>query len=229
MGILASGNLTYETFRMMNIYTPARTTPYAPWWQNHSEVERAISIPKVAVPAPPDATPSAATSSPQPDAALAKNPPINEGKAKLSEKNGKLANAQTSTGTGVRPVMNASPEAWKMFGPLTQQRLKAGQAWVAQAGINRWFVQLVHTEANQFAGIESFIQKAESALGQPNVHAYFVNESGVNYVVVTYGDFSSEADATAAINNLPREVRVNRPYSRQLINLLGGNPGTVVN
>jgi septal ring-binding cell division protein DamX len=125
--------------------------------------------------------------------------------------------------------MNAAPEAWKMFGPLTQQRLKAGQAWVAQAGINRWFVQLVHTEANQFAGIESFIQKAESALGQPNVHAYFVNESGVNYVVVTYGDFSSEADATAAINNLPREVRVNRPYSRQLINLLGGNPGTVVN
>jgi hypothetical protein len=36
MGLLASGTLGYDTFRMINVFTPARDTAYVPWWQTHT-------------------------------------------------------------------------------------------------------------------------------------------------------------------------------------------------
>jgi len=35
MGILATGTLGYDTFRMLNTFTPTRDEAYAPWWLNH--------------------------------------------------------------------------------------------------------------------------------------------------------------------------------------------------
>ncbi len=43
MGLLASGVLTYDTFRMINIFTPARDSAYVPWWQNHTPLPNDIS------------------------------------------------------------------------------------------------------------------------------------------------------------------------------------------
>lgn len=42
MGLMASGTLGYDTFRMMNIFTPARDTAYVPWWENHTFIPSAI-------------------------------------------------------------------------------------------------------------------------------------------------------------------------------------------
>jgi hypothetical protein len=42
MGLMASGTLGYDTFRMMNIFTPARDTAYVPWWRNHNAIPSTI-------------------------------------------------------------------------------------------------------------------------------------------------------------------------------------------
>lgn len=38
MGLLATGMLGYDTFRMINTFTPTRDSAYAPWWQNHTYI-----------------------------------------------------------------------------------------------------------------------------------------------------------------------------------------------
>ena len=43
MGLMASGILGYDTFRMMNIFTPARDTAYVPWWENHTPIPSPVT------------------------------------------------------------------------------------------------------------------------------------------------------------------------------------------
>ena len=59
MGLLSTGLLNFETFRMLNIYTPARPGPYVHWWQNVNGSDRIVAPRVPAKPTPP-ANPAAA-------------------------------------------------------------------------------------------------------------------------------------------------------------------------
>jgi peptidoglycan hydrolase-like protein with peptidoglycan-binding domain len=212
MGLLATGHLTYETFRMLNIYTPARTSPYVPWWQNYNLVERAVAGPRVSAPAAP-AAPAAA--------APARMPAAAEAMPEKAKQGGVLVRAASGQTAAVAAAAGSIPEAWKKFGPLTQQRLQQSRAWLVQTPLNHWFIQLLRTDGGQTSGIEVFIQKAEAGLGADMLHAYTAVVSGTEYVGVIYGDFASEPEALSALRNLPREVRDYQPYVRAVSSLRG--------
>lgn len=201
MGLLASGNLTYETFRMMNVYTPARASPYVPWWQNYSQVERGIAGSPVT---PPSSTVAVATES---KTSAAVNPTA----AKAQRKD---------TPAAVSPPSADTPaEAWKKMGPLTQQRIQASQAWLAQTPSSRWFVQLAGSVSSEANRIEELLKLADQLLGSEQVRVYFTTLRGVERVGIIYGDFAAEQEAAVAARNLPSALKAYRPYARQVIKL----------
>lgn len=213
MGLMSTGLLGYETFRMMNVYTPARTSPYVPWWQNYNLVERAVATQRVVPPAAETPAP-AAQAAPPPKAATKAMPKPN------SEPAGKKPEAKPATEKSVANVVSGTtPEAWKKMGPLTQQRLAASQAWLAQAPADRWFVQLLGSDGSQADRIEAFLQKTEQLLGTEQLHVYFVMLRGSERVGVIYGDYASEPEAEAAARKLPKELQEYRPYARQVSKL----------
>jgi hypothetical protein len=203
MGLLASGNLTYETFRMLNIYTPARITSYVPWWQNYNTVERGVTTVKVDPPKPAEAPVPAQTPADKQKKATKVN--TDHGKAKVAE-----------TASNVELPGSGSPMAWRKMGPLTQKKLEASQVWLAQTPSDHWFVQLISSDSSQPQLIEKFVEDADRLLGADRVRAYLINLDGRDRVGVVFGDFASEPEAASAASNVPAELSAYRPYARQM-------------
>lgn len=65
MGLLSTGLLNYETFRALNVFTPAQSEPYVSWWQNPNPIDRGVITPPVTVPITADSEASSKTASPQ--------------------------------------------------------------------------------------------------------------------------------------------------------------------
>ncbi len=129
------------------------------------------------------------------------------------------APAPPPTQAPVVPPPPGFPEAWQKLGKLTQQRLQEQLGWFAQAPDNRWFVQLLGTDATQAQRVESFLAQADQLLDASQVRVYFVEMRGSERLGVIYGDFATEAQAAAAARNIPVALRINNPYPRQVIRL----------
>lgn len=130
MGLLATGLLNYETFRMLNIYTPARSTPYALWWQNVNAVERGVVTPKVA---PPAAAPAAAA----PAGANAASPGLVLAKATTLRMLSReyFPHSGSARTQFIRRVAAANPKVFASVEAAFDQRLPAGQSLVIPGGI----------------------------------------------------------------------------------------------
>lgn len=105
-------------------------------------------------------------------------------------------------------------------GRLTQERIEAGQLWLQQASNARWFVQVLDTDAGRHAEVEALLRNlSANNIDLAGVHAYYSELSGKPRYGVIYGDFASREAATAAIRDLPKQLRVNQPYPRQVARL----------
>ncbi len=105
-------------------------------------------------------------------------------------------------------------------GPLTQERLKAGQSWLKEMPDNRWFLQLLAKDVEQHAQIEAFLTKAASGgADMGKLHVYHSDLSGKPRYGVIYGDYPSQDAALAAARKLPPVLQSARPYPRQVIRL----------
>jgi septal ring-binding cell division protein DamX len=108
------------------------------------------------------------------------------------------------------------PEAWKKLGPLSQQRLLDHRQWFEKAPDERWFVQILGTDVSQAARVEALLAKGESLLGIGQFRVYSVEMRGSQRIGLIFGDFATEAEAKAAVKQLPLPLRVNNPYPRQV-------------
>lgn len=120
------------------------------------------------------------------------------------------------TETAVAPAPGASHK----LGPLTTERLDAGQAWLKQLPDDRWFIQLFATDASRHAEVEHLLRRLPSSgVEMDKVHVYYSELSGKPRYGVTYGNYPSAAAASAAVRGLPQMLRVNKPYPRPAIRL----------
>jgi type II secretory pathway predicted ATPase ExeA len=159
----------------------------------------------VAAPSPPSTAVAPAATAPSqapgsPPAAVAAQPPVPASKTEAT----------------MTPAQSASPQ----LGPLTTERLEAGQAWLKQLPDDRWFIQLFATDASRHAEVENLLRRLPSgAVEMDKVHVYYSELSGKPRYGVTYGNYASAGAASAAVRALPQVLRANKPYPRQAIRL----------
>jgi type II secretory pathway predicted ATPase ExeA len=159
------------------------------------------------------------TSSPQP-ASVAASPAAGtpaQTPTSPAAANATLAVAPAGKGkAATAPAPAASPK----LGPLTTERLEAGQAWLKQLPDDRWFIQLFATDASRHAEVENLLRRLPSGgVEMDKIHVYYSELSGKPRYGVTYGDYPSAGAASAAARGLPPALRANRPYPRQAVRL----------
>lgn len=97
-----------------------------------------------------------------------------------------------------------------------EQRLAAGHSWLAQAGDEHWFIQLLAMNADQVAQLNTYLAKVEKLLPIEQVHAYRGKRGQTARIGVIYGEYENYAAAQRALAELPAELQSSRPYLRQV-------------
>jgi MSHA biogenesis protein MshM len=179
------------------------------------------SSPSAAVPPPPSspaATPPAAGSAPVPVAAAPSAPSSNAaGSASVAG----AATIAPAPPQKVDTPPTPSPKQTKpRFGPLTRERLEAGQAWLEQQPDDHWFIQIFAADASQHAEVETLLHRLSSIKMDLNsIHVYYSELSGTPRLGVVYGSYPTRSAATADLQQLPKSLRANKPYPRLFVRL----------
>lgn len=106
------------------------------------------------------------------------------------------------------------------LGRLTLERLESGRLWLEQAPNDRWFVQIFDTDASRHADVEALLRSLSAKnIDLAGIHAYYSELSGRPRYGVIYGDFATRNASAAAIRDLPKPLRANQPYPRQVVKL----------
>ena len=181
-------------------------------------VERSSALPPTAA-AAAVATQSTASSAPatslHPVSALVGTPAAVPATERLPAGTAKAAAAADSAKPPAQPAA-----AQKKIGRLTRDRLEASRGWLEQVPNERWFIQVFDADAGRHTEVEAFLRRLP-ANGEENtqVRLYYSELSGSPRYGVIYGDFESRDAATAAIRTLPKLLRANKPYPRQVVRL----------
>lgn len=128
--------------------------------------------------------------------------------------------------TPSQPALPGAPPAAKPQAPPTlDELLAASRPWLESVADNRWFVQLFTMEAGNHSEVaERFILSAfESGLDMGQLRGYHYNQGTRNRYGIIFGDYATQRDAARALDNLPAELKRNRPYLRQAIRLRPGD------
>jgi type II secretory pathway predicted ATPase ExeA len=105
-------------------------------------------------------------------------------------------------------------------GQLTQQRLEAGNAWLAKVPDKRWFLQLYANDASKIELVESYLKAAGAGgVDMQQIRVYRSSLSGKERMGVIYGDYESRSEAIGAAEKLPNTIRLTKPYPRQVAKL----------
>ncbi|MFZ5464156.1 MAG: SPOR domain-containing protein, partial [Pseudomonadota bacterium] len=105
------------------------------------------------------------------------------------------------------------------FGPATRERLLETRKWLASAGRERWFIQLLAADGEPYDHVESFVARAAKAADSSQVRVYSVELDGTSRVGVIYGDYPSREAALAALAQLPESLKAFGPYARPIRHL----------
>jgi MSHA biogenesis protein MshM len=112
-----------------------------------------------------------------------------------------------------------SPANMLPLGATAQDRLDETKQWITATADDRWFIQLVATNATQLAYAEQYLARADALLSPDHAGLYVASTGKEQRVGIIYGDFASRRAASEAIGRLPAELRVNSPFPRQLLRL----------
>ena len=102
------------------------------------------------------------------------------------------------------------------FGAQTSDRIAATDRWLKSVAEDRWFIQLLATEARSAEKIESFVAGTEGLVGSQDLHVYVAKVNGNQRVGVIYGDYPSREEALAAVAQLPEPLRALKPFPRKV-------------
>jgi MSHA biogenesis protein MshM len=102
-------------------------------------------------------------------------------------------------------------------GKITSDYLNSSRAWLDQANIDRWFIQLFSTELDNAVLFERFLESTtKSGIDLMRLRVYLAARDGKPHLGAIYGDFPDRVSALAEIENLPKQLKANRPYPRQV-------------
>jgi MSHA biogenesis protein MshM len=132
-----------------------------------------------------------------------------------------------STGTpagAVPPRLTLAPDATSALEaaiarlrPDAQERVRHTQQWIQATDGKRWFVQLVATNTSQIEYAQSFLSMADRMLAPEQAKLYITDTGKEQRIGIIVGDFPNMAAASAAIEQLPPELRNNSPFPRQVL------------
>ena len=91
--------------------------------------------------------------------------------------------------------------------------------WLPNTGRQRYFIQLLATDAGSGTDVENFLAVASKQLSPEDLRVYRSSLSGRDRVGVIYGDYPNRQAATIAMHNLPEAIRLAQPYPRQVSKL----------
>jgi len=126
--------------------------------------------------------------------------------------------AQTTVASSAEPAPVAPAPELKggKFGARTSERIAATEQWLNSAGEDRWFIQLLATEARSTDKIESFVANTLGLVGTEELRVYVAKVHGNQRVGVIYGDYPSREAALAAVAQLPEPLRALKPFPRKV-------------
>ena len=191
MGLGAAAALTFAaigltSWNTMEASTPVATTPVAPPEQ------------------PPQPAPSPATVPPPATADVPLPRPM------------PMAPALPAADD---PVPVRSAESGGAPPPLTfalRERIEATRQWIDGGPDNRWFIQLTAGSASEMAGVGNYLARADQLLEPGRAGLYLAENGREARIGVIYGDFPSRRAANQAIEQLPEELRRQRPFARKV-------------
>ena len=117
--------------------------------------------------------------------------------------------------TAVSPALEQKLKGGK-FGAKTSERIIATEQWLANASEDRWFIQLLATEARSADKIENFVGQAVGLLGTEELRVYVAEVQGNQRVGVIYGDYPNREAALAAVAQLPEPLPGLKPFPRKV-------------
>jgi type II secretory pathway predicted ATPase ExeA len=131
-----------------------------------------------------------------------------------------LPAAETPSAPAASPApvkASASAEAIAQLRPGAQERLRETQQWIQATDGRRWFIQLVATNTSQIDYAQNFLGMADRLLKPERARLYLADTGKEQRIGIIYGEFPTMGAATAAIEQLPPELRNNSPFPRQVL------------
>ena len=115
----------------------------------------------------------------------------------------------------------ANPPGWSGPAPpergkLARELFEATQQWLPTAPGDRYAIQLVTVSSEQLGLLEDFLLKASKMVPTGKLYIYSVKISGQQYYRVAYGSYATQAQALAAIEELPTPFSAYHPYYRSV-------------
>jgi MSHA biogenesis protein MshM len=101
-------------------------------------------------------------------------------------------------------------------GKLARERFEATQEWLGAAPGDRFSIQLATVNAAEQQRLESFLEKAATALPVSDLYVYSVKIDGQQHYRVAYGSYLSAAQALEAMKGLPQQISAYQPYARSV-------------
>jgi MSHA biogenesis protein MshM len=98
---------------------------------------------------------------------------------------------------------------------LLSRRLVAGKS-LLDDDATRYSVQLMVTEAKDREYLEGYLAQAARAIDAEKLYLVPAGNPETPRVGVLYGGFRDRGEATIALNTLPADLRLFRPYVRSL-------------
>ena len=133
------------------------------------------------------------------------------------------SDANTTEGA-VPPRLTFAPDATSALEaaisrlrPAAQERVRETQQWVQATDGKRWFIQLVATNTSQIEDAQNFLALADRLLAPELAKLYITDTGKEQRIGIIVGDFPNITAASAAIEQLPPELRANSPFPRQVL------------
>lgn len=123
-----------------------------------------------------------------------------------------------------QPVPNA-PHPRDDIRGFINNRVATTRDWLLQADGKHFSIQVLRVTADAMKDLERFLLGQESAALLDKFYIYEGQRNGQAVYGVLYSEYSSLAEAKAALESLPAEVKRFKPYARSIRQLRGALEG----
>ncbi len=107
---------------------------------------------------------------------------------------------------------NPAPSRADAFSDPLELRLSASHEWLATAPGNLLSIQLLGS--NDLGLLRGYLDELQKSVEMEKIFVYRTRTTNGPSVTLLYGTFSSRTEALQALDALPAELRINRPYIR---------------
>ena len=99
---------------------------------------------------------------------------------------------------------------------LLDQRLSAAKTWLERADGSHFTIQLLATDISQDKSLEEFLEGWRRTGRLEKIYIYKTQIRGGQWFGVLYNDYATYAEARAALDKLPAEVKRFKPFIRNV-------------